>query len=159
MRVAGPIILSQLGGIGMNTMDTLMVGPLGAEALAAVGLGSALHGVLLVMSNGVLMGMTPLISQAFGAGERPEARRVLVQGLWLALAMSVPLVAYNLAGEPIARAFDGPAGVVALVGRYMAALAPGVPAALLFIAINFIVDVLHMTIDPRVRAAMGRRST
>ena len=31
--------------------------------------------------------------------------------------------------------------------------------ALLFIAINFIVDVLHMTIDPRVRAAMGRRST
>ena len=29
MRIAGPIILSQLGGIGMNTMDTLMVGPLG----------------------------------------------------------------------------------------------------------------------------------
>ena len=30
--------------------------------------------------------------------------------------------------------------------------------ALLFIAINLIVDILHMTIDPRVRAAMGRRS-
>lgn len=29
---------------------------------------------------------------------------------------------------------------------------------LLFIGINFIVDILHMTIDPRVRAAMGRRT-
>jgi Na+-driven multidrug efflux pump len=35
LRVAGPIILSQLGGVGMNTLDTIMVGPLGAEALAA----------------------------------------------------------------------------------------------------------------------------
>lgn len=31
--------------------------------------------------------------------------------------------------------------------------------ALLFIAINFLVDILHMTIDPRVRAAMGRRNS
>jgi peptide/nickel transport system permease protein len=30
---------------------------------------------------------------------------------------------------------------------------------LLFIGINFIVDILHMAIDPRVRAAMGKRST
>jgi peptide/nickel transport system permease protein len=29
--------------------------------------------------------------------------------------------------------------------------------ALLFITINFLVDVLHMTIDPRVRSVMGRR--
>jgi len=31
--------------------------------------------------------------------------------------------------------------------------------ALLFIAINFIVDVLHMTIDPRVKSVMGRRAS
>src|SRR5690606_2455186 len=43
LRVAGPIILSQLGTVGMNTMDTLMVGPLGASSLAAAGLGTALH--------------------------------------------------------------------------------------------------------------------
>src|SRR5690606_26212438 len=29
--------------------------------------------------------------------------------------------------------------------------------ALLFITINFLVDVLHITIDPRVRSVMGRR--
>jgi peptide/nickel transport system permease protein len=31
--------------------------------------------------------------------------------------------------------------------------------ALLFIAINFIVDILHMVIDPRVKAVMGRRAS
>jgi peptide/nickel transport system permease protein len=30
--------------------------------------------------------------------------------------------------------------------------------ALLFIAINFVVDILHMTIDPRVKSVMGRRA-
>jgi peptide/nickel transport system permease protein len=30
--------------------------------------------------------------------------------------------------------------------------------ALLFIAINFMVDILHMAIDPRVRSVMGRRT-
>ena len=40
MAVAGPIILSQLGSVGMHTMDTLMVGPLGASSLAAAAIAS-----------------------------------------------------------------------------------------------------------------------
>jgi len=39
LRIAGPIIVSQLGHIAMNTTDTIMVGPLGAGPLAAAGLG------------------------------------------------------------------------------------------------------------------------
>ena len=90
LRIAGPIILAQLGGVGMNTMDTIMVGPLGAEALAAVGLGSALHIATLILCMGILLGMAPLVSQAFGAGDREECRRVLVQGLWLAVLLTHP---------------------------------------------------------------------
>lgn len=136
MAVAGPIILSQLGTVGMHTMDTLMVGPLGATALAAAGLGSALHSVVLMMSMGTLMGMSPLVSQAFGARNRPEARRVLVQGLWLALLLSLPLVLYNLAGTRLAVAVDQPLDVATLTGDYMTALAGGVPAFLMFIALR-----------------------
>ena len=35
MRVAGPIVVSQLGGVAMSATDVIMVGPLGAHALAA----------------------------------------------------------------------------------------------------------------------------
>ncbi len=134
LRVAGPIILSQLGTVGMNTMDTLMVGPLGATSLASAGLGTALHAVVLMMSMGLLFGMTPLVSQAFGAGDRLELRRVAVQGFWLALFTSVPLVIYNLLGRDLAFAFNQPPEIAELAGGYMAALAAGVPSFLLFIA-------------------------
>lgn len=155
MRVAGPIILSQLGAIGMNTMDTLMVGPLGAEALAAAGLGTALHTVMLMVSTGMLMGMGPLISQAFGAGERPEARKVLVQGMWLAGFASLPLMALNFIGAPLARAFDQPPAVAGLVGGYMGALAWGVPGLLLFMALRQYLEGLGRTKPAMVITFLG----
>jgi len=40
-RIAGPIVVAQLGGIAMNTTDTIMVGGLGAIALAAAGIATA----------------------------------------------------------------------------------------------------------------------
>jgi MATE family multidrug resistance protein len=79
-RIAGPIVVAQLGGIAMNTTDTIMVGGLGAIALAAAGIATAVQFAMIVVCNGVIMGMSPLVSQAFGAGDREECRRVLVQG-------------------------------------------------------------------------------
>lgn len=134
LAVAVPITVSQLGQVGMSTADTIMVGPLGAEALAAVGLGSALHVATLVLFAGTLLGMGPLVSQAFGAGDRETCRRVLVQGLWLSLALAVPLVWLTLRGGDFARLLGQPPAVAELAGRYMAALAWGIPPALLFLA-------------------------
>jgi MATE family multidrug resistance protein len=134
LRIAGPIVLSQLGGVGMNTMDTIMVGPLGAVSLAAVGLGAGLHMAAIMVSTGVLLGMGPLVSQAFGAGNRQECRHVLMQGLWLALAMSVPMIALNVVGEPLALALGQDPLVAAIIGDYMWALAWGVVPLLLFMA-------------------------
>lgn len=131
LRIAGPIVLSQLGGIGMSTIDTIMVGPLGADALAAVGLASALHISAIMVSTGTLMGMGPLVSQAYGAGDRHFCRRVLVQGLWLAMLLSVPMIALNVAGEPIALALGQDPVVSRLIGSYMWALSWGVVPLLL----------------------------
>ena len=155
MAVAGPIVLSQLGSVGMHTMDTLMVGPLGATALAAAGLGSALHTVLMMMSMGMLMGMSPLVSQAFGAGQRPEARRVLVQGLWLSAILSIPLIVYNLVGEWLAIAFGQPYDVAVLTGGYMAALAAGVPPFLMFIALRQYLEGMGRTKPAMVITFIG----
>ena len=40
------------------------------------------------MGMGMVMGVDPLISQAFGAGDRVRARNVLWQGIWLALIVA-----------------------------------------------------------------------
>lgn len=145
LRLAGPIIVGQLGGVAMNTTDVIMVAPLGAESLAAAGLGSGLHFSLLVTLSGMLMGMTPLVSQAWGAGDRAECRRVAVQGLWLALVLAVPITLVSLAGGALALALGQEPEVARLAGRFLVAMAPGVLPLMGFMALRQYLDGMGRT--------------
>jgi multidrug resistance protein, MATE family len=132
--LAGPLVVNQLGQVGMHTADTIMVGPLGAEPLAAVGLGSALHHFGVLVMTGALMGMAPLVSQAFGAGEVGECRRIFIQGSWVALLLSLPVMAMLLFGRELSLLLGQELVVSEITGAYLRALFWGIPPALLFIA-------------------------
>lgn len=134
LRLAGPIIVSQLGQIGMNTADTIMVGPLGATPLAAAGLGTAIHQFFVTVSIGVIVGMAPLVSQAFGAGDILQCRRTLVQGMWLAVLLSIPVVLLSLVGREMSLMLGQSPEVAVLTGDYLQAIAASVPAVFLFMA-------------------------
>lgn len=149
-RLATPIILSQLGQIGMNTADTVMVGPLGALPLAAVGVGSAIHMVAITVGMGVIVGMGPLVSQAYGAGNRRLCRRVLVQGGWLSLALALPLAGMHLYGQEIALLLGQQPEVAAVAGDYLAALLPGILPIFLFLAFRQFLEGMGTTTPPMV---------
>src|SRR5262249_44350001 len=136
LRLAAPIIVSQLGGTAMNTTDTIMVAPLGATSLAAAGLASGADMALLVTFSGMLMGMTPLVSQAHGAGARAECSGVAVQGLMLAFVLAVPVTLVSLAGRHLALALGQTHEVAELAGKFLVAMAPGVLPLLLFMALR-----------------------
>lgn len=136
LALAGPIIVSQLGHVGMTTADTIMVGPLGAAPLAAVGIGGALHSFMVLVATGVIIGMAPLVSQAFGAGDVAQCRRVLVQAVWLSLLLSLPVMYTCLVGEELTLALGQDPAVAALAGRYLRALTLGVPPAFAFMALR-----------------------
>ncbi|HKP75671.1 MAG TPA: MATE family efflux transporter [Longimicrobiaceae bacterium] len=145
LRLAGPIIVSQLGGIAMNITDTLMVAPLGPDALAAAGLGSGVHMALLVTLSGMLIGMSPLVSQAHGAGDDRECRRVAVQGLWLGLVLAVPMTIVSLFGRKLGLSLGQEPHVARLVGAFMVAMAPGVLPLMLFMALRQYLDGMGRT--------------
>lgn len=155
LKLAGPLIVSQLGGIAMNTTDTIMVAPLGARSLAAVGVANAVHFTTLMLCMGTLMGMSPLVSQAFGAGQRDECRRVYVNGLWLAVLLAVPVTAVSVLGRPIAAALGQDPRVAALAGEYLMALAPGVLAAALFMASRQYLDAMGLTWAAMIMTFIG----
>lgn len=90
--LAGPIAASQAGTQLMSVVDTGVVGRLGSRELAAVGLGNTLFFAFAVMGIGAVLGLDPLVSQAVGAGDRVRARRLLWQGTWLAVVVSVALL-------------------------------------------------------------------
>lgn len=91
VRLAIPAVMAELGWMAMGTVDTLMVGRLGPEAIGAVGLGSVLFLVPAIFAIGVLFGLDTLVSQAFGAGRVDECHTWLVQAVHLSLLLTVPL--------------------------------------------------------------------
>ena len=71
-RLAVPIMFICLVNMGMSVTDTVMVSALfGAEALAAVAVGSDLYSILFYLGAGVLAGFAPLYTAAAVRG-RPR---------------------------------------------------------------------------------------
>jgi MATE family multidrug resistance protein len=95
-KLALPIAIAQAGQSLMGFVDTAVVSRAGTQALAAVGLSTAVFFAVSSFAMGLMMGVDPLVSQAFGAGHAPRARALLWQGSYLAvfvgLILAVPLV-------------------------------------------------------------------
>ena len=92
-KLAWPVVLAELGWMAMGTVDTMIVGNLGAEAIGAVSVGGMLFFTLAVFGMGLLLGLDTLVAQAFGAGRLGDCRRSLVQGIYLALLLTPLLMA------------------------------------------------------------------
>ncbi len=90
LRLAVPVVLSELAWMLMSVVDTIMVGRLSPEAIGAVGLSSGLYYIPALFGLGLLLGLDTLVSQAFGRGDDADCRSWLTQGLYIALAVSVP---------------------------------------------------------------------
>ncbi len=72
LKLAYPVIISQLGFMMMGVVDTLMVGRLGAVPLAAASVANSLFILILIVGIGVSFAITPLVSIASGADKLNE---------------------------------------------------------------------------------------
>ena len=69
LRLAVPVVIIQVGMMAMGVVDTIMVGHISAQALAAVALGNLYFFTLAVFAMGTLMVLDPVVAQAVGAGD------------------------------------------------------------------------------------------
>jgi len=86
LRLAIPVVLSELGWMAMSIVDTIMVGRLSPAAIGAVGISSAIFYVPALFGIGLLLGLDTLVAQAFGRGDFDDCHRALAQGVYLAIA-------------------------------------------------------------------------
>jgi len=136
LKLAVPMALTQLGQIAMTTTDLVLIGRLGDEAVAAAGLAGTIYFLSFTLGIGLMAAVAPLAAQAFGAGEPALVRRALRTGLWVALFISLPIMAFPLRGEPILRALGQAPTTSHLAQDYLCGLAWGVMPALWFQAIR-----------------------
>ena len=70
LKVAFPVMLTQLGAAMVGLADSIMVGHYGTADLAAVSFSNAVFFSVMVFSMGALMGITPLVGQVHGKLEK-----------------------------------------------------------------------------------------
>jgi MATE family multidrug resistance protein len=102
LRLAVPIVAAELGWMLMSIVDTMMVGRLeeSAAAIGAVGLGAALFFPIAMTGAGLLLGLDTLVAQAFGAGRVDDCHHSLLNGVYMALALTPLLMGIVFAAIP-----------------------------------------------------------
>ena len=104
LALAIPVVLSELGWMTMTIVDLVMVGRLGPDAIAAVGLGNAIYYAPSLFGIGLLLGLDTVVSQSWGARRYDDCHRWLAQGMYIAAGFTPLLMLLMLGAE---RVFTG----------------------------------------------------
>ena len=136
LRLAGPLIASQLAHMLMVLTDTLMMARLSPEALAGGGLGAASYSFVAIFCIGVIAAVGTLVAIRHGAGDIDGATRLTQAGLWLAwlMALAAALLLWNL--KPVLLMFGQTETNVDAAGQFLTILPFALPGYLSFMALR-----------------------
>ena len=132
IRLSLPIIVGQIGQLTMSVADNVMVGRVGADALAAAAIGNGLFTLIMVVGLGISMAITPLTAMAMGAGRDEDCGVVLRQGLLVNMIAGILLCAATFAGAQAIRVLDQPGAIVEPAVLYMKVLGLSMIPLMLF---------------------------
>jgi len=134
-----PLATAQVLQAATGFVDTVMMGMLGSQAIAAGGLGAIVFTGLLLIGTAIVSAVSPLVAEAYGSGTRERVRIVVQQGLILAIALGIPLTLLLLNMEPILRGLGQSPTLVPLMAVYLKAVAWGaIPGLLVAVLRSFV---------------------
>lgn len=92
LRISLPLTAAYIAEMGMVITDMIIVGRLGSNELAAVGLAGDWFWVLLLIGMGVISIVGVIAAQNFGAGDRAAVIASCEQGMIAATIASIPVM-------------------------------------------------------------------
>ena len=122
--------------MAMVVVDTMMVGRISAEAIGAVSLGAAAVHAVSVFGVGLLLGLDPLVSQAWGARRVRDCHHFLVQALYVSVALSPLLMGLVWLYTPLLETFGVDRQIETLARPYMEAVTWSILPLMLFTALR-----------------------
>ncbi len=129
---ATPMLLAQLSSMGMMVIDTVLLGHYATDDLAAVAVGGGIYISVVFALTGILQAVAPTVAHLHGAGHHQEIAGALQQALWLALLLAVPGMLFLYHPEPVLALSPIDPGVENKARAYLALLALGMPAILVY---------------------------
>lgn len=145
LRLALPIVVVELGLMFMGTVDTMFVGRVSADAVAAVAIGHTYFWVTVVVGFGILFALDPLITQAVGAGDDLAVTRAVQRGMLLAVMLAAITALMLMAGEPVLRLLRQPPEIIPGAAAFMRASIGGILPLYAFIVLRLLLQAHHRT--------------
>ena len=131
--LAIPVFLGQIAQIAMSFVDTVVAGRSSSVDMAAVAVATSFWIPGIMFGQGLIMAITPLVAQTLGAGNRIKSRHFLRQGFWLALGISILLMAIFLSISATITTWGKMDALLAQkTSEYLFAVLWGAPALMLF---------------------------
>ena len=135
-RLAWPLIITQVAFMMLGVIDVLLLGRVSVAAIDAVSLANMWGWATMSLGMGVVMGMDPLVSQAFGDGDREGAALALQRGLVVSAIVGIPVAGSLAVTGPVLRALGQDHEIAALAQQYNALRAVSIPFFLAFTALR-----------------------
>lgn len=92
LKISIPAVLDVLAQTLLVAFDMMMVGSLGSAAISSIGIGSAPFNAILPAIMSVGIGAAALISRAFGAENKEEAKKATVQSLFISIPLGIFII-------------------------------------------------------------------
>lgn len=149
LAFAAPILANNVLLVLYNLVNAFWIGRLGADALAAVALGSVVFLLLLSFSWGLSSAATALTAQYFGAGLRDRLGRVTANLVLLYGVLSTAAAAATAAAhDPLLRALGTPPAVWSDAALYLRINLLALPFAYLFILVGAVLRGVGDSVTP-----------
>lgn len=137
LKLALPVVLTQVGQILTQFADNVMVGQYGGNdptPLAAVSFGGAVFFILFIASIGIALGMTPLVGELYAQGDRIKSAALLQNGILFYTLLGLATAIVQLSIIPMMYHLGQPADVVDMAIPYYKMLVYSMPFIMLFFA-------------------------
>lgn len=144
LYLALPIIGTQLAYVGMEIVDTVMIGHLGRYQLASAALSGVTYFSVLVFFIGLLSSCGVLIARDVGSNKLDSIPLHLYQAIILSLFCSFPAILIIWMLPKIFLYINQDLQIVYYSTQYLHAVVWGVPAFLLYIALREFITAMFL---------------
>ncbi|MGG6266036.1 MATE family efflux transporter [Leptolyngbya sp. AN03gr2] len=132
LKLAIPLVSAQVAQAATGLVDTVMMGWLGQDVLAAGGLGTIVFMAFMMTGVGLISGVSPLVAEAYGSGQTQRIGQLTRQGLWIALVLSIPGMLILAHFDGLMRQMGQAETTVTLADHYLNVMAWGLFPAIAF---------------------------
>jgi len=141
-----PIFVSQIGLSLMNFFDSTMSGQYNAIDLAGVAIAGSIWSPVYTGLNGILLAVTPIVSQALGANKKKDVSSSVFQALYVALVIGVVIIILgSVFLNPILNLLQLEESVYQVAFHYLVALSFGIIPLLVYNVLRCFMDALGQT--------------